>query len=97
MAWTIGQFGDTPSERALRAFLDGYRAEAGYLPALDVTSFSAGVSAWMNYVYGQICKALEAKGADDRDFMNRHVSHMLAHAPSRAFLARVVEMAMAPT
>jgi Ser/Thr protein kinase RdoA (MazF antagonist) len=91
MAWTVGQFGDRPSRSAASALLDAYRKESGQLPALDVRSFSASVSGWLNYVYGQICIALDTKSDEERQFMGRHVSHLLAHAPSRAFLDQVLD------
>jgi len=95
--WTVGPFGDPPNVVAARALLDAYRAGAGHLPALDVSSFSASVSGWLNYVYGQICLALNTTDAERRGFMDRNVSHLLENAPRRAVYERVLETALAPT
>jgi Ser/Thr protein kinase RdoA (MazF antagonist) len=96
-AWTVGPFGDPPNVVAARALLDAYRAEVGHLPSLEVSSFSASVSGWLNYVYGQICMALNTSDAEGRGFMDRNVSHLLAHPPRRALYERVLETALAPT
>lgn len=95
--WTVGPFGDPPNVAAERALLDAYRGEAGHLPTLDISSFAASVSGWLNHVYGQICVALSTTDTEGRSFMDRNVSHLLAHAPRRAVYERVLETALAPT
>jgi hypothetical protein len=84
------------SAGAATALLDAYRDQSGHLPALDATSFSASVSGWLNYVYGQICGALDAKGDEDHRYMERHVRHILVHAPTRAFLEQVLDVVPLP-
>jgi Ser/Thr protein kinase RdoA (MazF antagonist) len=90
MAWNVGPHGDPPSAAGIRAFLQGYRAEAGDLPTLDLGSFAGEIAAWLNYVYGQLCIALNATTEADRQHLSRNADHLLAHAPSRELYEQVL-------
>jgi Ser/Thr protein kinase RdoA (MazF antagonist) len=85
--WTIDPGGAVNTAGAL-AMVDGYRARAGAVPPLDLTSFLGAVNAFANYVSGQIEDALAAPGP----FATRNMRHLLAHLPTRATLERLLDV-----
>jgi Phosphotransferase enzyme family len=91
LAWGVGPHRKATDAVATRSFINGYRCVAGYVPALDLTCFTAEAAAWLNYAYGQIRCALETADPDQRQFMYRNVRHLLRHAPSVALFERVLE------
>ncbi len=97
MTWSMGQGGEGVSTAGAHAMIDGYRSEASVLPPLDMTMFSSGVAAWLNYLFSQIAAALAASQADDQRQLHRSVRHLLAHAPSRADLQGLLDTVMVPS
>ena len=87
--------GDGVNADGARAMCDGYRAEAGSLPTLDLSSFRGAVTAWLNYAYGQVCVALQASDAEDKRYTDRSLRHLLSHLPTRASLERLLDVACA--
>lgn len=90
--WTEGLGGDVNAAGA-RAMLDGYRSEAGSLPALDLATFRGAIKSWLNYAYGQAREALAARGAEDQLHKARSVRYLLSNPPSRATLQQLLEVA----
>jgi len=87
MNWTVDPGGAVNTAGA-RALVEGYRARAGAVPPLDLSSFRGGVTAVANYVSGQLHIARDE--ADD--FAERNVRHLLSHLPTRATLERILEV-----
>src|SRR5262245_43933665 len=87
--------GDGVNAAGARAMIDGYRAEAGSLPMLDLSSFRGAITAWLNYAYGQFCMALQASDAEDQRHTDRSLRHLLSHLPTRANLERLLDIAFA--
>lgn len=87
MNWTIDPGGAVNTAGA-RAMVEGYRARAGAVPPLDLSSFRGGVTAVANYVSGQ----LHIANGEADDFTERNVRHLLSHLPTRANLERILEV-----
>lgn len=87
MNWTIDPGGAVNTAGA-RAMVEGYRARAGTVPPLDLTSFRGGITASANYLSGQLHGALD----EPDDFAERNVRHLLTHRPTRADLERILEV-----
>lgn len=84
-----------------RAMFDGYRAEAGSLPPLDLAMFRGSITGLLNYIYGQVADRLDARDAEDRRYTERSVRHLLSNFPPpgafRANLERLLDAAFAQT
>lgn len=85
--WTIDP-GGAVNVAGARAMVEGYRARAGTVPDLDLSSFRGAVNALANYVSGQIYDALEHPGP----FATRNMRHLLGHLPTRATLERLLDV-----
>lgn len=85
--WTIDP-GGAVNVAGARALVEGYRARAGAVPPLDLSSFRGAVNALANYVSGQIYLALEDPGP----FSDRLLDHLLDHLPARAHLERLIDV-----
>lgn len=90
MVWTVNPGGGVNVAGA-RALVDGYRATAGALPALDMGMFRGAVTSLANYVSGQVEYALAAADPEDRRYADRSVQHLLTHLPTRAALERILD------
>lgn len=90
MHWTVGLSGRINVTGA-RALVDGYRAQAGQLPPLDITAFSGAASSMGNYVYEEVRLALDATDAEQRHYAERSVRHVLARLPSRGLFERILD------
>jgi hypothetical protein len=88
MDWTVDPGGGVNTAGA-RAMVEGYRATAGSLPALDLSMFRGAVTGLANYVFGQVEYALDAAG-EDRRFADRGVRHVLANLPTLATLEELL-------
>jgi Ser/Thr protein kinase RdoA (MazF antagonist) len=93
VTWTVNPSGGVNVAGA-RALVEGYRATAGSLPALEMAMFRGAVTALANYVSGQVHGALEAGDTEDRRYADRGVRHLLSHLPTRADLERLLEVAV---
>lgn len=87
--WAIDPGGDV-NAAGVRALIQGYRAEAGSLPPIDIASFRGHAIAIMNYLDGLIYAATESPNMDDREHADRSVRHLLAHLSSRATYERLL-------
>ena len=94
LKWTDGPGGAVNSAGA-RAMIDGYRSEAGSIPALDLSPFRGAITSWLNYAYGQSAEALHAGDAQDRRHTARSMRHLLSHLQSAADLERLLDVALA--
>jgi aminoglycoside phosphotransferase (APT) family kinase protein len=94
--WAVNPNGGI-NAAGLRALLEGYRAQAGSLPALSLDTFRGAATGLQNYVAGQINLALGAPGKDDKQVVDRSVRHLLTHLPSRGTYERVLDAALART
>lgn len=92
MHWTVNPSGGV-NVAGVRAMVDGYRARAGSLPALDMSMFRGAVTSIANYVSGQIHEALNANTEEDQRFMDRNMRHLLAHLPTRTALEEILNIA----
>src|SRR5690606_15405169 len=90
--WTVDSYGVVNAFGA-RAMVEGYRAEAGRLPRLDLTAFSGAATSFGNYAAGEIRRALDARGGEDSRHADRSVRHLLASLPTRATLERLLDAA----
>jgi phosphotransferase family enzyme len=81
--WAVDPNGGINAAGA-RALLEGYREKAGALPELSLATFRGSATALMNYVAGQVDRALDAAGDQDSRHFDRTVRHLLTHLPSRA-------------
>jgi hypothetical protein len=90
--WTINPGGGVNAVGA-RAMVDGYRAVAGSLPAMDLGVFRGAVTSLANYAFGQVQQAMHAQGEEDRRYAERSVRHLLSHLPTRATLERLLTVA----
>lgn len=88
MDWAVDA-GRTVNVAGARAMVEGYRATAGSLPALDMTMFRGAVTGLANYVFGLCEYAIDA-GDEDRRFADRGVRHVLTHLPTLATLERLL-------
>jgi aminoglycoside phosphotransferase (APT) family kinase protein len=93
-SWTIDPGGGINVAGA-RALVEGYRSEAGSLPALDLAMFSGAATSLANYVFGEVDQALTARDSEDRHHADRSVRHLLTHLPSRAALEQLLDVALA--
>jgi Ser/Thr protein kinase RdoA (MazF antagonist) len=64
-----------------RAIVDGY-ASVRDVPVLDLSSFSAAISGWLNYAHGQMCGAIGDLGGDGWEQRERYARE------TRALLAQ---------
>lgn len=78
-----------------RAMLDGYRAQAGSLPRLDLAMFRGAAVSLANYVFDEVDAALTATTDADRQHANRSVRHLLTRPPSRGGIERLVDLVSA--
>jgi Ser/Thr protein kinase RdoA (MazF antagonist) len=90
--WSVDPNGDVNAAGA-RALVDGYAAETGERPRLELDSFHGAVTGLLNYVSGQVHVALAASTAEDRRYADRDVRHLLGHLPTRATYERVLDAA----
>ena len=88
--WTVDSYGVVNAFGA-RAMVEGYRAEAGRLPRLDLTAFSGAATSFGNYAAGEIRRALDARGGEDSRHADRSVRHLLASLPTRATFERLLD------
>ncbi|MGN9906983.1 phosphotransferase [Phytohabitans sp. LJ34] len=88
--WAVEPGGGVNAAGA-RALVDGYRARAGGVPALDLSSFRGTITSLANYVAGQVGTALELPAGDDRRYADRSVGHVLTHLATRSTLERLLE------
>lgn len=93
--WTVNPGGGVNATGA-RALVDGYRARAGSLPALDLAMFRGALNSLGNYVFGQAQTALDAHGDEDRWYADRSVRHLLTHLPTRTILEQLLDAAVTP-
>lgn len=91
MHWTVDPGGEV-NAAGVRAMVEGYRAEAGELPPLDMSAFSGAATSMANYAYGEIGLALTADHDADRRHAERSVRHLLSHLPSRATFERILDV-----
>jgi aminoglycoside phosphotransferase (APT) family kinase protein len=94
--WVVNPNGGINAAGA-RALVEGYRAQAGSLPALSLDSFRGAATGLQNYVVGQVTLALNAPGEDDKRCADRSVRHLLTHLPSVRTYERVFDTALAWT
>jgi hypothetical protein len=96
MDWTVDPNGGV-NAAGVRALIDGYRAVAGTLPALDMAMFRGAVTSLANYVSGQVHEALNAREGEDQRYADRSLRHLLTHLPTstRAVLERLLDVALA--
>ena len=94
--WAVNPNGGINAAGA-RALLEGYRAQAGSLPALSLDTFRGAATGLQNYLAGQVTLALNAPGKDDKRCADRSVRHLLTHLPSRRTYERVLDAALART
>lgn len=73
-----------------QALVEGYGAEAGSVPPLELRAFHGAATGLLNYVCGQVEVALETKDADGRRHADRVVHHLLTHLPDRGNLERLL-------
>jgi aminoglycoside phosphotransferase (APT) family kinase protein len=92
--WAVNPNGGINAAGA-RALLEGYRAQAGSLPALSLGAFRGAATSLLNYVAGQVHLALNARGQEDKMDADRSVRHLLAHLPSQGTYERVLDAALA--
>jgi len=88
--WAVNPGGGVNAAGA-RALVDGYRAQAGALPRLDLDTFRGTATGLLNYVAGQVDLALNASGAEERRYTDRNVRHLLTHLPSRTTYEQVLD------
>jgi hypothetical protein len=88
--WAVEPGGGVNAAGA-RALVDGYRARAGRLPALDLSSFRGTITSLANYVAGEVGAALELPAGEERRYADRGVRHVLTHLATRATLERLLE------
>lgn len=90
MSWAVDPGGGVNAAGA-RAMADGYRSVAGGLPPLDLATFGGAVTGLLNYVSGEVHRAMQASGGEERRHADRSVRHLLAHLPSRDALERLLD------
>jgi Ser/Thr protein kinase RdoA (MazF antagonist) len=73
-----------------RALVEGYRAEAGGAPPLDLAAFRGTAISLGNYLSGQVWLALRAEGEEEQRFADRNVGHLLTHLPTRPTFERLL-------
>lgn len=88
--WAVEPGGGVNAAGA-RALADGYRAKAGRLPHLDMSSFRGAITSVANYVAGEVGTALELPAGEERRYADRAVHHVLTHLATRATLERLLE------
>jgi aminoglycoside phosphotransferase (APT) family kinase protein len=93
-SWAVNPNGGINAAGA-RALLEGYRAQAGSLPALSLDTFRGAATGQQNYVAGQVDFALNAPGKDDNRYADRNMRHLLTHLPSQGTYQRVLDAALA--
>jgi len=91
MDWAIDLNNMRVNATGARALVEGYRATAGALPALDMAMFQGAVTSLANYVAGQVDFALSAVD-EDRRYADRGVRHLLTHLPTRALLEQLLDV-----
>jgi hypothetical protein len=74
-----------------RALADGYRAAAGHLPDLGLSSFRGTITSLANYVAGEVGTALELPAGEQRRYADRSVTHVLTHLATRTTLKHLLE------
>jgi Ser/Thr protein kinase RdoA (MazF antagonist) len=89
--WTVRPGGGVNVTGA-RAMVDGYRATAGSLPAMNLTTFRGAAVGLLNYVGGHVEEALTAGDDETRRHFERSVSHLLAHLPTRETYERLLDI-----
>jgi hypothetical protein len=87
--WAVEPGGGVNAAGA-RALVDGYRARAGRLPALDLSSFRGAITSLANYVAGEVGTALELPAGEERRYADRGVQHVLTHLATRDTLERLL-------
>jgi len=90
--WAVEPGGGVNAAGA-RALVDGYRARAGHLPALGLSSFRGAITSLANYVAGEVDAALELPAGEPRRYADRVVHHVLTHLATPATLERLLEAA----
>jgi aminoglycoside phosphotransferase (APT) family kinase protein len=95
-SWAVNPNGGINTAGA-RAMLEGYRRQAGSLPALSLDTFRGAATGLQNYVASQVSWALDSAGTDDGRYADRSVRHLLTHLPSAATYERVLDAATALT
>jgi hypothetical protein len=88
--WAVEPGGGVNAAGA-RALADGYRARAGRLPHLDMSSFRGAITSLANYVAGEVGAALELPAGEERRYADRSVQHVLTHLATRTTLERLLE------
>src|SRR5690606_4158358 len=88
--WTVDPHGGVNVAGA-RAMVEGYRAEAGQLPRLDLAAFSGAATSLGNYASGEIRRALDARGDEDSRHADRSVRHLLSSLPTRTTFERLLD------
>jgi Ser/Thr protein kinase RdoA (MazF antagonist) len=88
--WTVDPDGEV-NAAAARALVEGYREVAGGLPALDINAFSGAATSMVNYLSGEVGRALSATAEEERRHADRSVRHVLAHLRTRATFARILD------
>jgi Phosphotransferase enzyme family/Glyoxalase superfamily protein len=92
MNWTVNPSGGV-NIAGVRAMVDGYRATAGSLPALDMSMFRGGVTSLANYVSGLLHEALNVHAEEDQRYLNRSAHHLLSHLPTPEALEQILNAA----
>src|SRR5262249_60728941 len=92
--WAVNPNGGINAAGA-RALLEGYRAQAGSLPALSLDTFRGAATGLQNYLAGQVDFTLHADCKDDKRYADRNMRHLLTHLPSQGTYERVLDAALA--
>jgi Ser/Thr protein kinase RdoA (MazF antagonist) len=87
--WGTGHDGSV-NEPAVKALMDGYRSRAALLPKLDLSSFVADISAWLNWTAGRIGGALNGEDAEWRRREVLELRGLLANPRSRAHYEQIL-------
>lgn len=90
--WAIDPDGNVNAAGA-RALVQGYRAQAGSVPDLNLAAFRGHAMSIVNYLDGLVYAATESSNVDDRHHADRSVRHLLAHLPSRTAYERLLDAA----
>ncbi|RZU15864.1 phosphotransferase family enzyme [Kribbella rubisoli] len=78
----------TVNHKALAAFREGY----GEWPAIELSSFSAAISSWLNWAYNAICEAIDPQDSDHAEFAEREAVGVLDRPMTRVGLEQLLEV-----
>jgi len=92
-SWAVNPNGGINTAGA-RALLEGYRKQAGSVPALSLETFRGAANGLQNYVAGQVGAALNTASKRDQRYADRNVRHLLTHLPSVETYERVLDAAL---